>query len=157
MKVDVYEQLKTFINEKIPFVKHCGVSVTALTDSGAQAVLPESHQLLNHVGTQHAGALFTAAETASGACMLGLVGDRFSTVTPVVRNSSIIYRRPAAGAIVAAAHADLTRQRIHDELSRQGRCDFTVNVEMRDQGQAIVASAEMAWHLRVRGGAERSA
>jgi acyl-coenzyme A thioesterase PaaI-like protein len=151
-KVDMYGQLKAFINEKVPFANYCGVSVTELTETGAVAVLPESDQLLNHVGTQHAGALFTAAETASGACMLGLVGDRFSAVMPLVRSSSITYSRPAKGVISAAAQADTTRQAIHDELSHQGRCDFTVRVEMLDQNNDVVATAEMAWHLRVRSG-----
>lgn len=149
-KLDVNGQLKAFINEKVPFAGYCGVSVSDLTETGALAVLPESEKLLNHVGTQHAGALFTVAETASGACMLGLVGEQFSKVTPLVRSSSITYIRPARGPISASAQADTTFQAIHYELSSQGRCDFTVKVEMRDIDNGVVATAEMAWHLRVR-------
>ncbi len=147
---DVYEQLKTFINEQVPFARSCGVEVTQLAESGAAAALPEAATLLNHVGTQHAGALFTLAESASGACMLGLVGERFSSITPLVRSSTITYRRPAKGPITASAQSDLQRASLYQQLLENGRCDFSVHVDLHDQAGELVAEADMAWHVRSR-------
>jgi acyl-coenzyme A thioesterase PaaI-like protein len=147
---EVYEQLKTFINEQVPFARYCGVDVSELTQGGATATLPEQPHLLNHVQTQHAGALFTVAESASGACMLGVVGERFSSITPLVRSSTISYRRPAIGPITAKAASDTERAALYEALSREGRCDFTVRVQLHDKADQLVASAEMAWHVRAR-------
>ncbi len=97
----VYEQLTT-INNDVPFARYCGITVSTLHEAGATATLPREPSLLNHVHTQHAGALATPAESASGACMLGLVGERFDSTTPLVRGATINYLRPAEGPIIAS-------------------------------------------------------
>jgi acyl-coenzyme A thioesterase PaaI-like protein len=149
---EVYQQLMSFINEQVPFARYCGVEVTELAESGATATLPDAPTLLNHVKTQHAGALFTVAESASGACMLGLVGERFSSITPLVRSSTISYRRAAKGLVTATAQSDAQRAAVYEELSAEGRCDFTVRVQLHDNAGELVATAEMAWHVRARDG-----
>ena len=49
----------------VPFVGHLGIEVTEMAEGEATVVLPERAELDNHVGSQHAGALFSVAETAS--------------------------------------------------------------------------------------------
>ena len=51
------------MNEAVPFVKHLGLEVIELSTGEATARLPERVELTNHVGSQHAGALFTLAAT----------------------------------------------------------------------------------------------
>ena len=45
----------------VPFAGHLGVRVTSMAEGEAVALLPERDELKNHVGSQHAGALFSVA------------------------------------------------------------------------------------------------
>ena len=63
--------------------------------------LPDRAELTNHVGSQHAGALFTVAEAASGAAFLGAFADRLAEVTPLARSAEISYEKIAKGPIEA--------------------------------------------------------
>src|ERR1700761_3444157 len=55
----------------VPYIGHMGIEVTELSEGEATALLPDRPELHNHVGSQHAGALFGVAETASGAAFVG--------------------------------------------------------------------------------------
>src|SRR3712207_7474748 len=44
--------------------------------------LPDRDELRNHVGSQHAGALFSAGEAASGAAFVGAFAERLGELTP---------------------------------------------------------------------------
>jgi acyl-coenzyme A thioesterase PaaI-like protein len=149
-------QARSFINEQVPFARHCGIEVIRLDDSVGEALLPEMSSLANHVGTQHAGALFTVAETASGACMLGLIGPRFARVTPLARTASITFRRPAQGPIRASAASTSAPSQISEQLDQDGRSSFSVSVELTDRDDTLVATAEIEWHLRSRTADRRS-
>lgn len=50
----------------MPFARHSGVVLQEVADGAAVASLPPAPEILNHVATVHAGAVFTLAETASG-------------------------------------------------------------------------------------------
>ena len=69
------------LNQAVPFAKHVGVVVTRMDADGSQAVLPDAPHLLNHVASQHAGALFTLGEAASGAAMMQAFGDLLAGAT----------------------------------------------------------------------------
>src|SRR3954464_9157529 len=87
----------------VPYIGHMGIEVTAMDEGTATALLPDRPELKNHVGSQHAGALFTAAETASGAAFVGAFAERMGDVTPLARSAEIAYEKIASGAITATA------------------------------------------------------
>lgn len=137
--------LGTAITAAVPFVAHLGLRVTA--DPQHQRVeLPDAPVLTNHVGTQHAGALFSAAETASGAAVLAMATARRLPVVPVVAEGSIRYRAPATG--VVAASPELTEpDDLEDLLASQRRVSVDVAVELTDANGATVATASFRWAL----------
>src|ERR1700759_956525 len=85
------------------YLAHMGIEVTEMSEGEATAILPDRPELHNHVGSQHAGALFGVAETASGAAFVGAFALRMGDVTPLARSAEISYVKVARGAVEAKA------------------------------------------------------
>src|ERR1700754_5323996 len=89
------------MSQVVPFVGYLGLRIESIAAGEATVVLPDKPELRNHVGSQHAGALFTAAETASGAAFVGAFAERMGDVTPLARSAEIAYEKIANGPIQA--------------------------------------------------------
>jgi acyl-coenzyme A thioesterase PaaI-like protein len=132
----------------VPFASRVGVVLTSVNDGEATAALPELATALNHVLTVHAGALFTLAETASGAAMAGAFVTVFGEIRPVVSRAEILYPRPAKGPLMARARIDRGAQIVRDELGEKGRVEFVVGVEVLDPSDRTVATFSATWALQ---------
>lgn len=133
----------------VPFVAHLGLTVDASTV--AQRVgLPEDGRLDNHVGSRHAGALFTTAETASGMAILALLTRTGTDAVPLVAEASIRYSTPAHGVITALPTLLRDDGDVIDDLTQQRRARVGVHVELRDDTDRVVATAAFEWALKAR-------
>src|SRR5215475_11987199 len=112
----------------VPYIAHMGIEVTDLAEGTATAVLPDRPELHNHVGSQHAGALFGVAETASGAAFVGAFAARMGDVTPLARSAQISYLKVARGRIEAKATLGVAAAEALAQLDADGRVDFSVEV-----------------------------
>jgi uncharacterized protein (TIGR00369 family) len=137
------------MNEAVPFVAHLGLEIGSVGEGEATVRLPERAELTNHVGSQHAGALFTLAETASGAAFVGAFADRLAEVTPLARRAEISYEKIATGAIEAAARLGVAKQEAMTTLDADGVVSFPCEVELTDSGGEVVARATVQWHVRL--------
>jgi uncharacterized protein (TIGR00369 family) len=133
----------------IPLTGHLGVTVTSMGEGKAVALLPERDELKNHVGSQHAGALFTVAETASGAAFVGAFAERMGELTPLARNAEIAYEKIANGPIEAAATLGMPKDDALATLDRDGKVEFPCEVVLTDADGVQVASATVRWHVRL--------
>jgi uncharacterized protein (TIGR00369 family) len=138
------------MTQAVPFAGHLGVEVTSMAEGEAVARLPERAELTNHVGSQHAGALFTVAETASGAAFVGAFAERLGDVTPLARGAEIAYERIARGPIEASARLGISKQEALATLDSEGKVEFPCEVELRDGSGERVASATVRWHVRLK-------
>src|SRR3954469_5558881 len=141
----------------IPFAGHLGVTVTSMAEGEAVAVLPERPELKNHVGSQHAGALFTVAETASGAAFVGAFAERMGDVTPLARSAEISYEKIAKGPIEASAKLGVDPAAALATLDAEGKVVFPCEVELNDADGQRVATAVVQWHVRLNKPAEPEA
>src|SRR3954451_18791893 len=89
------------MSQAVPVGGHLGLGITEVSEGEATLLRPERPELHNHVGSQHAGALFGAAETASGAAFVGAFAARMGAVTPPGRSAEIAYSKVARGPIEA--------------------------------------------------------
>src|SRR5689334_16072221 len=94
-----YDLIAKGMTQAVPFAGHLELEITEVSEGEATVVLPERPELKNHVGSQHAGALFTAAETASGAAFVGAFAERMGDVTPLAKSAEISYEKIANGPI----------------------------------------------------------
>lgn len=134
----------------VPFVNHLGLEITEVSAGEATVVLPRRSELTNHVGSQHAGALFTAAETASGAAFVGAFAVRMGDVVPLAKSAEIDYVKIASGAITATAKLGIEAAEALATLDAEGKVEFPCEVELTDKEGKRVATATVDWHVRLK-------
>jgi uncharacterized protein (TIGR00369 family) len=134
----------------VPFAGHLGLEITEISAGEATVRLPRRPELTNHVGSQHAGALFTVAETASGAAFVGAFAVRIGDVTPLARNAEIDYLKVASGPITASAKLGVDAAQALATLDSEGTVEFPCEVELTDESGTRVATATVSWHVRLK-------
>jgi uncharacterized protein (TIGR00369 family) len=138
------------MSQAVPFVNHLDLEIVSIAEGEAKVELPDRSELLNHVGSQHAGALFTAAETASGAAFVGAFAERMADVTPLARSAEIAYEKIANGTITASARLGMPAAEALATLDSDGKVEFPCEVELTDANDARVATATIRWHVRLK-------
>jgi acyl-coenzyme A thioesterase PaaI-like protein len=146
-----YEAVRAGLEAAIPFNRHIGLEVAEVGDGRGAIRLPDDDRLHNHVGSQHAGALFSAGEAASGAAFVGAFAERMGDITPLARNAEISYLKLAKGPITATGTLAADKQDLLARLERDGRVEFPVTVELTDAGGTKVAEMTVHWHVRKNG------
>jgi uncharacterized protein (TIGR00369 family) len=149
MEVDL-DLIAKSMGTAVPYIGHMGIEVTAMEEGAATALLPDRPELHNHVGSQHAGALFGVAETASGAAFVGGFAARMGDLTPLARSAQISYLKVARGPIEAKATLGIPAADALAALDADGRVDFSVTVEMTDAEGTEVATATVDWNVRLK-------
>lgn len=134
----------------VPFAAFLELEITEVGPGEATVVLPRRQELNNHVGSQHAGALFTAAETASGAAFVGAFAVRMGDVTPLAKSAEIDYVKIANGAITAKATLGIEAAKAIATLDEEGKVEFPCEVELTDKDGQLVATATVHWHVRLK-------
>jgi acyl-coenzyme A thioesterase PaaI-like protein len=142
-----YEAMKAGLGEAVPFVKTIGLEYVDLGPGTATVRLPDRPEQANHVGSQHAGTLFTVAETASGGAFISAFAERLGEVTPLAKSARISYEKLAKGPIDATATLG-GAEALLEELDREGKVEFPIEVELKDADGTRVASATVEWHVR---------
>lgn len=146
----MHDMILDQLRSAVPFAAHTGVELLALDASEGRARLALSPERLNHVGTLHAGAIFTLGEAASGAAMAGALAPVLLSARPLASGATITYQRPARGDLTAVARTRRPAGELLDEIAQAGRTMFPVDVTIEDAGGTTVAVMEVAWHVAVR-------
>jgi uncharacterized protein (TIGR00369 family) len=134
----------------VPFIGHLHLEITSISEGEAVVRLPDRAELHNHVGSQHAGALFAVAETASGAAFVGAFAARIREVTPLARDAEIAYEKIAKGPIEASAKLGIEAGEALARLDADGQVEFPCEIELTDSSGARVATATVSWHVRLK-------
>ncbi len=145
-----YDAIAQGMTQAVPFAGFLGLEITSVGPGEATVRLPERPELGNHVGSQHAGALFTVAETASGAAFVGAFAERMGDVTPLARSAEISYEKIAKGSIEAAAKLGVPAEEALATLDAEGKVEFPCEIELTDAEGTVVAAANVRWHVRLK-------
>lgn len=139
------------MQEVIPFNRPHRLTVQSLSDDACEVALPWRRRNLNHVGTMHACALATAAEYASGLCVLSAMG--VGKVRLVMAELKMLYGRRAETACVARATmpAEVLAD-VQAKLDQSGRGAFDLHSVVHDAQGEVVAEAHITWHVKLIGG-----
>jgi len=143
-----YDAVRQGLEQAIPYNRHLGLAVTDVTDGRGVVRLPEEDHLKNHVGSQHAGALFSAGEAASGAAFVGAFAERMGDITPLARTAEISYRKLARGPITATGILGGEKSALLERLDADGKVEFPVQVDLADADGNTVAEMTVNWHVR---------
>lgn len=134
--------------EGLPFNQLIGMKVAQVGDGTGEARLPDRPEVKNHVGTQHAGALFTCAETAAGAAIVGAFGHMLGELTPLALTATIRYLKPAIGPISARAALVEAKSDVLAAYVRDGRAQCTVSVSLRNESDVEIGAMTIEWFLK---------
>lgn len=126
----------------IPYNAHLGLEGTDVL------ALVLTNTLTNHVGTMHAGALFSLGEAASGLAAARELSDLFGGALVVTRTASIAFKKPARGTITAKGTLAEPSSGIRERLDRDGRVTFDVTVSLGDEDGVEVATMNVAWYAK---------
>jgi len=143
----VYERIKQQMMDTLPLVRTLGIRIDDIGNGTSTVSMPDDPKLHNHLGTPHAGALFTLAETASGAAMAGGFADLILGLRPVAKESRIQYQKVAHGATRAEGRVPGDVAALKAELKQQGKVAFPVEVDIFDAAGTLAAQVQVDWYL----------
>jgi acyl-coenzyme A thioesterase PaaI-like protein len=143
-----YEAVRAGLEAAIPYNRHIGLQVAEVGEGRGVITLPEDDRLHNHVGSQHAGALFSAGEAASGAAFVGAFAEHMGNITPLARSADISYLKLAKGPITATGTLQGTTEELLSALEADGKVEFPVKVDLADANGNTVAEMTVNWHVR---------
>jgi uncharacterized protein (TIGR00369 family) len=144
-----FDAIRTLMPQMVPFVKTLGLEYLELSADRAVLRLNDDPAVHNHVGGPHAGAIFTLAESASGAVVIASFEDLLSSVTPLAAGAEINYTKLAKGPVTAEAVLGRSAEEVRAELAETGKTvQFPVTVTMRNAEGTETASMNISWALR---------
>lgn len=145
-----YNAIRAGMAQAVPFTGHVGLEIADIGPGRGVVVLPDRDELRNHVGSQHAGALFSAGEAASGGAFVGSFAERMASLTPLAESAEIRYLKIARGPITATATLTADSEQLLAELDREGRVRFAVEVALTNAEGTVVAEMTVNWYVRAK-------
>jgi len=143
----VYDRIKQQMMDTLPMVRLLGIRIDSIGSGISEVSMPDDARLHNHLGTPHAGALFTLAETASGAAMAGGFAELIADMRPVAKESRIQYQKLAKGATRASGRVPGELAALKAQLAADGKVAFPVNVDIFDEHGTLAAQVQVDWYL----------
>jgi hypothetical protein len=143
-----FEAMRAGLEQAVPFNQHLGLEVVELAIGRAVVRLPDDTGLRNHVGSQHASAVFAAGQAAAGAAVAATFVARLESVEPLPEGAEITYNKIPRAAITATAVLGATPDELLAELQRDGEVRFAVAVGLTDGAGDVVADMTARWLVR---------
>ncbi|GAA3008061.1 uncharacterized protein (TIGR00369 family) [Streptomyces sp. KhCrAH-43] len=132
----------------VPMVRTLNLEFLESTAERAVIRMPDQAEYHNHVGGPHAGAMFTLAESASGAIVIAAFGDQLGRAVPLAVSAEIGYKKLAMGEVTATAVLGRPAAEVVAELDAGERPEFPVTVEIRRGDGAVTGEMTVVWTLR---------
>jgi acyl-coenzyme A thioesterase PaaI-like protein len=142
------DALRQALVDFVPFNQHLEIEVLAVQPGYGVVRLPERDFLRNHVGTQHAGALFLAGEAAGGAAFIGAFAADMGEITFLLKGATISYQALARGEITATCQIGPELDAVRDALDAEGRTRMTAAVTLQDAAGTLVGQLELEYSVR---------
>ncbi|WP_042415143.1 DUF4442 domain-containing protein [Streptacidiphilus anmyonensis] len=132
----------------VPMVRTLNLAFDECTADRAVLRMPDQPAFHNHVGGPHAGAMFTLAESASGAVVLAAFGDQLSRAVPLAVDARIAYKKLAMGEVTATAELGRPAADVVAELDAGQRPEFPVEVTIRRPDGEVTGEMTITWTLK---------
>ncbi|KRE95979.1 hypothetical protein ASG76_02650 [Nocardioides sp. Soil774] len=137
----------------VPILQAMGVRLVDVRPGFAAAELPPEPNV-NHFGVTYAGSLFSVAEMLGGVLCLATFdlepGGELDGCVPIVKESTIRFRRPAVGVVRAEASLpDAEVTRIRRDALATGKAEFVLEARLTDAHGEVVSTAIGTYQLRI--------
>ncbi len=131
----------------IPFARRNHFQIIELRKGYLKAGIPIKGNK-NHIGTMYAGAEFLLTEVPGGVISIFEFGLEYF---PILKEVNIRYLLPATSDLtieLSMSQAELDE--IQMKADEKGKCDFTLNLDLKDVTGAVVAQSVAVYQLRVK-------
>ncbi len=129
----------------IPFVSYLGIE----EEQKDTLKLSSKPKLANHLGSIHAGVIYTLAETQSGLFLSKRYCELNKNVIPLLRSSNIRYKKQIKNFMIAKAWVeDELSERFEKQFSKKGRGSIEVMVEVLNEENEVCAVCEFVWFVQ---------
>ncbi|OEU89538.1 YiiD C-terminal domain-containing protein [Streptomyces oceani] len=132
----------------VPMTRTLDLEFVETSPTRAVVELPDQEAYHNHLGGPHAGAMFTLAESASGAIVLAAFEEQLSRAVPLAVRAEISYQKLAKGHITATATLDRPASEVVAELDQGERPEFPVRVSLTRADGGVTGEMTIVWTLR---------
>lgn len=136
----------------VPMTTTLGLSFEHLDLERCVMSLPDNPNYRNHVAGPHAGAMWTLAESASGALVFANFGDLMGEVTPFPVESTIRFLKVAFGPVTAVATLGEGAATAVDTMRSGTRPEFDVEIELstgEGDEKLVTGSMTVTWTLKL--------
>lgn len=142
------KSLASVMDTSVPILEKLGVMTIDLGPGKSVVQVNSTPFHENHIGTIHAGVLFTLAEYTSGSCLFGsLVGD-MDKIFCVVKDAHIDYLKGARSSAVASAELPVESIiKARDAAIAGEKVEVPVSVIIKS-GDAIASRCRFTWIVR---------
>ena len=151
MSAEPLPSIGEMMTASVPMARTLNLEFTETTAERAVVVLPDQGEFHNHVGGPHAGAMFTLAESASGAVVMAAFGAQLTRAVPLAVRAEIGYKKLAMGPVTATARLGRPVADVVAELDAGGRPEFPVEVSITREDGAVTGEMSIVWTLRPNG------
>lgn len=142
-----FEQVKSFIENKIPFFKKVGIHVVSISPGKIKLEVPRDPMNLNHLGAYQAGVYLTLAE-ASGAALLATILD-LSDVLLLTKECRLKFGEPAKNSLIYDGELDFKEvERITQKLENERKTNLPMDVILLNENGRVAAEASLVYYLR---------
>ena len=136
----------------VPILEAMGIRVVEVRPGHVAAELPPEPNV-NHFGVTYAGSLFSVAEMLGGLLSLATFdldeGGELAGFVPLVKESTIRFRRPALGVVRAAASLSADEvTRVRADALATGKGEFVLEATLTDAAGEVVASTIGTYQVR---------
>lgn len=137
---------KTMDITELPFNKL--IDLQRSLDERYLLTLSDDRKYTNHLGTVHAAALFSLAESTGGEFLLTNFPNHREGLIPVVRRAEVKYKKPATGQINSSATLiDNSIESIDNQLLSKNRASIQLKVDLFDAEKVNVMTAHFEWFV----------
>ena len=145
----IEEKYRNLAEQTVSFVKaiqRTGLQVVGMKDGYVKLMMPLAENV-NHVGIMYAGSLFTIGEVIGG-IYWGMQFD-VDKFYPIVKEINIQFRKPAMTDVTLEKTFDPEEtKRVEAEAERNGKADFTLDLELKDANDQVVSVVRGIWQIR---------
>lgn len=141
-----YKDLAELVVNIVEAIKRTGLYVTSLRDRYAKFAMPIKGNG-NHIGVMYAGSLFTLGEFTGG--IISAVSFDFTKFIPIVKEVNIKYVAMAKSDVsIEIELSESEVKKIQSEAEENGKADFVLNLDLKDENGEVVALVEGKWQIR---------
>ena len=131
----------------IPFISTVGLTIDEITPGRALATMPARSEVQNHMGTAHAGAMYTLGESASGGVVLSMFADLLPNLFIALKAAAVTHTKARPGDVIATATLVGDAGKARATYEETGKVDFDVDVLLTVE-DTEVARVVYTWAVR---------